>query len=573
MKTEFYTIYNLFDTSALEDGVESAEGFNQNFANIELFKTGNRPAERMTLEQNFSVLDGSLEEMPDVPNDYAYFSNVMSNSDGYFTVNPKWKVTFSEKHSSVGLTLHFSKVFPDKIIVRWYDLSGLQISEMPYTVDSLHYYAGNQVEEYGSIEIEFIHTVPYHYVKMYYVQYGHEYIWGNDVIKDAKLSEETDNISDQIPINKLTMTFIDTEDEFNIGNTTGLHKVFQKKQKMYSYEKINGKEFLLGVFFLDKNTTTKNLSKLEAVDYKGILDNTDFRDGRVYDGELAGRVIEEIMATAGITDFEIDYGTYNTKLYGTLKIQTCRKALREVLFACGSVVETSRRDNVYIRKTDREIKSTIRRSRKFSTTLKTDYYISDVTVKYPVYTLSSEKKEVAKGHYTAGEHTIQLSNPAANITSNVGTITKQMPYYVVLNLTDDSDVVLTGNKWEKEDLAVTSSIVHLKSGESRKEKSFTGTLLNNAQAQVIADAILNYYQLQQIVECRYIGDSETPGTWTEIENSLTQNGNFAAGVESITTDLTGGFIQTAKFRGYYKLTSDFYYCGSELFAGENIGII
>lgn len=573
MKTEFYTEYHLFDTSALEDGVENAMGFNQPFANLSLFKTGERPPERMTLEQNFSILDGSMEEMPDNPTEYAYFSNVMSGADGYFETNPQFRVQFSEKHSSVGLTLHFEEVYPDYILIRWYDLSGIEISKKYFSVDSLDYYAENQVEEYGAVEIEFLHTVPFHFVKMYYVQYGHEYVWGMDVIKEASLSEETDIISDKVPINKLSMTFIDANEEFNIGNTTGLHKVFQKKQKMYSYEKIDGNSVLLGIFFLDKNTTTKNLSKLEAVDYKGILDNTDFRDGRVYNGDLAGTVIEEIMATAGITDFQIDNGTYNTKLYGTLKIQTCRKALREVLFACGSIAETSRRTDIYIRKSDRDIKSTIRRARKFSTTLKTDYYISDVTVKYPVYTLAAEFKEVAKGHYTAGVHTIQLSNPAVNITTNIGTITKQMPYYVVLNLPADADVILTGKKWEKEDLAVTSSIIHLKSGESRKEKSFTGTLLNYAQAQKIADSILDYYQLQQIIECKYIGGNETSGNWVEIENPLTQNGNFAAGIESLTTDLTGGFIQTAKCRGYYKLTSNFYFCGDELYTGEDIGIL
>lgn len=572
MKTEFYTVYNLFDTSALEDGTEDAMGFNQPFADLSLFKCGNRPAERMTLEHNFSVLDGSMEEMPDNPTDYAYYSNVMSNIDGYFAVNPKLRINFTEKHSSVGITLHFCEVYPDKITIRWYDLSGLEISEKGFEVDALDFYAENQIEEYGAVEIEFVHTLPYHYVKLYYIQYGHEYVWGTEVIKDSSLTEETDIISDQIPINKLSMTFIDKEEEFNIGNTTGLHKVFQKKQKMYAYEKVNGKPLLLGVFFLDKNTTTKNLSKLEAVDYKGILDNTDFRDGRVYNGDLAGPVIEEIMTTAGISDFQIDNGTYNTKLYGTIKIQTCRKALREVLFACGSIAETSRRTDIYIRKSDRDIKHTIRRARKFSTTLKTDYYISDVTVKYPVYTLAAESKEIVKGHYAAGEHTIQFSNPAANVTANEGTIIKQMPYYVVLNLTADADVVLAGQKWEKEELSVTSSIVHLKSGESRKEKSFTGTLLNYAQAQTIADIILDYYQLQQIIECKYLGDHETSGNWVEIENPLTQNGNFAAGIESLTTDLTGGFIQTAKCRGYYKLTSDFYYCG-ELYAGEDLGIL
>lgn len=572
--TGFLVEYQLFDTTALADGVEDAKGFNQPFANLPRIKKNKKPADYGTLEQNFFLLDGSLSELPDAPEDLVYFSNVASEEDGYFAVNPKLRVNFTENHTSIGLTLHFSQDHPQEIRIRWYDLSGTQISVADFSVDSSDYFARNQVEEYGAVEIEFLKTVPYHFIKLYYIEYGHEYIWGEDVIKSATLQEETNMVCDQIPVNKLKFDFIDVKDEFNIGNTTGLHKVFQKKQKMLPYEMVDGKKMLLGVYFLDKNSTAKNVSRIDAIDYKGMLDNTDFKDGRMYNGEPAGKIIEEILSAAGISDFTIDGETYQIPLYGTLKIQTCRKALREVLFACGAVVNTSRLDKMDIHKTDREIQSTVQRGRKFSTTLKTDYYISDVTVKYKTWTLEEKVSELTKGTYGGGIHTIQLSNPAAEVTVSAGKIIKQMPYYLVLELPADTrtEVVVSGRKYTGEELSVTSSIEHIKSGEVRKSKSLTGTLLDYEAARRVADSILDYYQLQQVIECRFIGGGEIAGTWVEIENPRAGNGNFAAGVESLSTDLTGGFLMTAKCRGYYKLTSDFDYLG-ELYAGDEIGVM
>ena len=64
---------------------------------------------------------------------------------------------------------------------------------------------------------------------------------------------------------------------------------------------------------------------------------------------------------------------------------------------------------------------------------------------------------------------------------------------------------------------------------------------------------------------------EKAGDWAEVENTLQAHGNFVACIESISIDLVGGFIGTAKYRGYYKLTTEEYYSG-ELYADEEVGI-
>lgn len=592
MNTEFFVDYDLFDTTALQDAVESTES-NSAFADIGKIKDNVSAPAYGTLEHNFFVLDGSMEEFPDAPDNLVYFSEdfVQANDNYQYAGTELYAgddldgpvsdvytsqsviVQFTENHTSYGITLHFLDAWPLEIEVVWYDLFGILKSRKRFYPDSLAYFCRNQVEEYGRIEIIFLRALPYHNAKLQYIEYGTRITWGSDSIKSGKLVNDTDPISDKIKTDKLTFDFVDIEDDFNIGNADGLHRTFQKRQQMFPYEMARGKKIPLGTFFLDTNSTTKNISKISAIDYKGMLSNTDFKDGRIYNGDPAGDIIDEIMAAAGITDYVVDDETADTPLYGTLKIQSCQKALREVLFACGSIINTSHRTGAEIHKNTRAVTSCITRSRKFSTTLQTDHYVSDVNVKYKTWRLDDNVSEITKGTYGAGIHTIQLTNPAANMTASSGRILKQMPYYVVLEISSDarSEVVVSGKKYIGEELAVLSSIEHIKSGEVRSTKTFSGTLLDFEAAKRVADNILDYYQLQQIIKTKHLAEDEKAGDWAEIENTVLDHANFVAAIESLSTDLTGGFISTSKCRGYFKSVTDYYFAGGELYADEGMG--
>lgn len=574
MRTEFFVDYDLFDITALQDAQESTWS-NAPFADISLLKDNVSALNYATLEHNFFVLDGSMEEFPNEPNNLAYFSAVQSDENGKFSDETQIEIAFTENHTSYGLTLYFLDYYPLEIEIAWYNILGIIQSKKKFYPDSLRFFCKNQVEDYGKIVIRFLKGLPYHNAKLQYIEYGTKITWGNDTIKSGKLVNDTDPISDKIATDKLTFDFVDTTDEFNLGNTQGLHKLFQRKQKMLPYEVVNGVTIPLGAFFLDGNATSNNICKLSAIDYKGMLANTDFNDGRIYGGDKAGEVIAEIMSAAGIEDYTIDEETANTPLYGTLKIQTCQKALREVLFACGSIIRTARSTDIIIKKSDKIVMSAIGRARKFSTTLKTDRYVSDVTVKYKEWSLDEKISEIAKGTYGAGVHTIQLTNPATNLTTSAGTIVKQMPYYIILRIDADprAVVVISGQKYTSNEIAVTSSIEHIKAGEVRTAKSFSGTLLDFNSAQKAANRILEYYQLQQIVQTKYLTNDEIVGEWVEIENAIIGHENFTVAIESLSTDLTGGFISTARCRGYFKYVTDYYYADGELYTSKDMGEI
>lgn len=590
MKTEFWVDYDLYDTTALQDAAESTES-NSAFADLEMIKDNVPAFDYGTLEHNFFILDGSMEEFPDNPDNLVYFSKdfVQTNSSYRYAGTELYAgddmggavdevfrpqsivIDFTENHTSYGIMLYFLNEYPTEIRVIWYDLAGILKSQKIFHPDSPVYFCKNPVVDYGKIEIIFLRALPYHNVKLQHIRYGTTITWGTDTIKSGKLVNDTDPTSDKIKTDKLTFSFVDVDDEFNLGNADGLHRMFQKSQRMLPYEMVRGRKIVLGTFFLETFSTTKNITKMSAVDYKGKLSYADFTEGKFYSGESAGNVIDEIMAVAGITDYEVDEDTAGTLLYGTLKIQTCQKALREVLFASGSIINTSHRTGIEICKYNRLVKAKVGRDRKFSTTYQTEKYVSDVNVKYKTWTLDEKVSEITKGAYEAGIHKIQITNPAADLTTNAGLILEQKPYYVILKVTEPSEVVISGRKYVGEEIAATAGIEHIKSGEVKNAKTFSGTLLNFESAKLAADRLLDYYQLQQVIKTKHLADDEKAGDWVEIENTVLDHADFVVAIESLSTDLTGGFISTSKCRGYFKDTRENYYADDELYADEGMG--
>lgn len=570
--TSFEVIYDLKDTTALQDSIPSTMD-NQPFAVENLLKKNMLFPDYGTLEQDYFLLDGTMPELPDEPEGIPFWSSELSDSEGNFQNNPILTILFSENHTSTGLTFHFVGEVPLQMQIRWYDLDGNMIALKSFQPDMVDYYARNLVENYGRLEIEFRKTKPFRYVKLWGIDYGVVVTWDEDDIKTASLVEETDPISNTLKINKLTFQFIDRENEFNLANSEGLHKALQKKQHIEPYEIVDGERLFLGRYFLTTPGSEKSLAKMEATDYIGLLDDTDFKDGRVYNGELAGNVLADIFSGTDIP-FEVAEDVAATPLHGWLKIQTRRKALREVLFACGAVAETARRDNVWIYKPSRLIQSDIPRSRKFSTATKQDTYISEVSIKFTEYTEGAEEKELVKETtYPAGLNEVKFNSPVSALRVSTGEVVETKTNYIIFRLPEEAAVTIYGRQYSKQDITVSSSVPQLKAGENPKTKSFTGTLCNYSQAKVIAQAILDYYQLSLILNIRYLAAQEKPGQWAAVENTLVGRGGYAAGLESIKTDLTGGYISTAQLRGYYKYTSEFYYAGTELYIDESVGEI
>ena len=304
------------------------------------------------------------------------------------------------------------------------------------------------------------------------------------------------------------------------------------------------------------------------MDYLGLLESVKYYRGDVYNGALAGPILEHIFETASITNYTIDEDTYNTPIYGTLKPDTCRNVLREILFACQSTMDKTRRTGFNIIKRGKIIANNITRSRKISTKASKREYVSGVEVKYTELAVKADRSEILNGTYGAGDNLIIFNSPYTSIQSTVGTIIESGKYFCILRLAEESVVKLTGIGYDSSTLSTTYTEL-VSGGEVENVKSFNSEICNLEMARDLAERIYTYYTYKLTLDIQYLADSENILDWSTVENSDKDYKSYIAGFESINTDLTNGFIATAKLTGYYDYTNEELYTGTELYCGDN----
>lgn len=575
MRTTYPEAYfNFIDVTALSDS-HAASTSVKDFANTALLQEDIEQTVYGTMELNQFVLDGSREIFPRAaPEDVPFWSDEKSDESGCYTKNPTLEISFTETHGSVGLTLHFAEDIPAEILITWYTLYGTKLMAAVFYPDSMDYFCKLQVQNYGKIVIEFVRSgLPYRYARLDYIEYGRLWQLGRDNIKSASVYEEIDPTSSILSINTASIEIVDTANEFDLSNEAGLWKSLQKEQETTFYEYVDGKKVNCGAFYLDTWDSQSSLVKLSLIDLVGVMDKTNFYDGRVYNKVPAGSIIDAIMASCGMSDYSTEEEIRNTELSGWLGIQSHRAALQQVVFACGAVVDCSRGSSVKIYHPDRYVSRTIGLDRRFQGMKMTlDDYISTVAVSYSNYAPSEEVKEISKSVLPAGQTRIEFGGPylPESITASSGTVTEAAVNYCIIEMEEETECVLSGRAYEVTENACTASVKTIEAGENAKVQEYTGCTLMDAQrARESAERLLDYLQLRQEVELRYINDGEAVGQWCEI---MTKNGGHTTGILNQTLDLTGGNIATAKCRGYSRRTTADYFAGTEIYAGED-GII
>lgn len=569
MRTYCKAEMKFIDVTALSDASPSTDD-NQSIGNIELFEAEHLQEDYGTTELNQFVLSGEKSILPDAPEDIAFWSEE-SEDDCMFESNPKLRLQFTAQHTSAAITLYFIDVPPAELVVIWYTLSGTKLISKTFYPDSLVYVCNNPVQNYGRIEIEFIRTAyPKRYVKLQYILYGKYIVWDKDMIKTGKVQEDIDVTSATIPINKADLSIIDVNNDFDIGNEEGAWKSIQKTQKVNLTEYRGGEWIPIGAFHVDDFSFAKNVATFKLIDGVGLMDKYTFYEGRIYINELARNILQEVFAAAGITKYSIDDDVAKIQLTGYLGIQTCRKALQRICFACGAVADDSRSDTIKVYKPDRYVSYTVGTNRKLNghTKVSLDQYISGVSIECKSYAIEDKTTDIYKGSLQVGDTRITFSEPykPESITATAGTIRMVKTNYLIIHMEAAGECVISGRKYANTAFTYQKNVPLLEAGETESLKKFTDCTLHNAEKlPAIADSLLSYYALRKKVDMKYLEQQEQVGNWVNIES---MNGSTSTTlIESQNVDLAGGYIAVAKCRGYSTVVTDPAYTG-EIYAGE-----
>lgn len=573
MRTYCRAEMKFIDVTALADAAVTTDD-NQRIGSVGLFADQTKQSDYGTFELNQFILDGSKSVLPDNPSDIAFWSDALSMDDCTFETNPKITITFKEQHTSAAITLYFEDEPPAELKITWYTVAGTKLVTETFYPDSLIYVCNNQVQNYGKIEIEFVRTsFPQRYIKLQYILYGKYIVWDKDMIQTAKVQEDIDVTSATLSINEADISIVDMNNDFDAENENGGWKSVQKTQEVTLSEFNNGNMIPMGAFFIDDFSFSKNIAKFKLIDVVGLLDKYTFYDGQVYNNVRAEVILNAIFATAGIKKYTIDEEVGNILLSGYLAIQTCRKALQQVCFACGAVADDSRSDTIKVYKPDRYVKSTVGTDRKFNgnTKVSLEKYISGVNIEMKNYALEEKTSDIYKKTLQVGDTKITFSSPylPSSITASAGTLKEVKTNYLIINMPDAGQCHITGIKYANTAFSYEKRVDKIESGETENIKKYSGcTIYNSDLLPDIADYLLSYHALRKKVGMKYLVDLEQVGNWANI-NSIGGKTSTTL-IESQTLDLTGGFIATATCRGYSVVVTENYFAGVELYTGGDV---
>lgn len=578
MHTEPIISVKLVDVTAKKDSNVSMDG-NSEFADVLRLKEEKASIpDYMTLEWNYSLLDGSMSHLPDniEETQYPFFSSEMSNAEGEYSGAYVLDVNFTGPHSSAGVSFSFQGDHPKNIKIVWYAKAGAVLSERNFIPDELDYFCENKVENFYRILVTFEGSAaPYRFLKMENIEYGYELTFTAENVREAKVLEEIDPISSELRINTFDFKIYDPNREFNILNQKGKYSLFQSKQEINAKESVNGAIVDMGTFYLDSKESESEVEiSFHALDAVGVIDKTNFVKGKIYKDETAEDIIGDIMASAGWEKYEISDELKPIVLNGYIEICSHREALQQVAFALRAVVDCSRSDLIRIYRQNTSVDGKLKDDRIFieGEKVSAKEYVSKVDVTMHSYELSSEESTVFDGILSAGLNEVTFSEPVTNIQATAGTIEESGVNYVLIRANSSTECKITGNVYKDVKSTFSRSTNTPESNETEKTVSVDGaTLIDKSNAYLVSEHVFDYYSNRRKLNIRYVMESERTGRWTSVKS---QYGMYVNGViESQEIDLAGGYIASASLTGYNTSETDFIYTGMEAYTGERIGVI
>lgn len=561
MRTSAKIVFGLYDITAKDDSNLSIDD-KQTFSDLDELKQDNvNEIKYATLEKNYFNLDGSkvLLEYNAKAQGIGLWSKSMSDSKGLFQKPPTLLITFSQVHSSNGITFQFSEDnYCNDLNIKFYNNDTL-LKDLSFTPNESTFFCSEIVENYNKLIITFKKTNnPYRYLKLINIVYGQNRVFTPSEITSANILEEIDPLSNEISINTLEFSIFSRDEAFNMLNPKGIYKLLQSRQMFRVYEMNDGIEINMGTFYLDEwKNETEAISNMKAIDLIGLLDKTTYYGGIFYDEQI-DIILIRILETANMDEHTITFDDDNLRkihLSGYIPICTHREAIQQVLFSAGLVADCSRSKKIKIYKLkDSNVKNIpYDRKKQDSETVELNDIVTGVQVTSHQYLYNtnnqvySEKKELYNADLEVGEHFIKFSEPVYGITVEGATLLDFSCAYAKVNVTTKGNVKIEGYEYYHVTKVYESKIETKDNDKENILQVTDATLISDNNAQEVADRILNYYQNTYKMNVDFKIEDESISD-TAIVDTL-YNQKLKGNIKKMDIDLTGGFIASSTIIG------------------------
>lgn len=532
-----------------------------------------------TLESEQWLMDGSFSFFPEVPEQYFWglWSTTQSDKIGVFADPPVLDITFTQDHSSSGLTLHFYSPTEDwasRIKIQWFSQDGGLISTALFYPDSVDYYCAKKVENYRRIRIHFLETNhPGRYLKLAGIDYGVYLHFSGHEIVEAHVLEECDPLSSEISINTLNVSLYNKEGRFSILNPEGYFDVLQHKQKFTVWEDVKqdarstgSVSYCMGTFYLsDWSNSGDTLADFSAVDAIGLLDGAPF-DGGIYN-TTAAELAEAILTGYSYT---LDESLAAERVQGYIAAGTRREALQQFAFAIGAVVDCSRGELIRIAPAPSKASGMITYDRKLQDGSKVTLnpLITAVAVTAHRYLPGEATEELYRDTLDPGIYRVTFNAPAVvdSLTVTGAELTESGVNLCTLTVAKAGEVCVTGRKYTDSTVVLRRTAANLPPNAQDNELTVTdATLVGPSRAEAVAVRVLEHYAQRYEQNFSMVAGDEKLADRLIIQSF---GGEMVRGVlTKLEFDLTGGFLADAKVIGR-RLTSNAGAYAGEIHAGE-----
>lgn len=487
-----------------------------------------------TLEQDYWKLDGSFSIPPKVAEtgyQIGWWSDEISDANGDFSVPQELTITFDTTHSSIGITIDFDRLAyeyaKDFDIIYYDDADNILHTENVTDNTDGRYILTQNVSDYKKIKISITSTSnPLRRARIFEIDFGIIYTYGNTDIINMNMLEELEPTSGNLASNEFKFTLDNQSQLFNILNPTGIYSYLQRKQTirpaigLYNDDAGFTEYVNLGVYYLQEwKDNSESLDVIfTARDVLQLLSESIYKTS-VYGTQSLTDIIDDIMASAGITQYEVDSALDSINVTSFVYPCTHREALQTVAMAGNAVCYSDRDGVIQIKQLGSTAsgKEILFSDAYQKPEIVLDRLINSINVNVNTYTARASSEEIAKQTInitTTVDVWVDYSSPAQNVSASAsggGNTINSATYYTngcLLNITANGDVTITvtGKILDKTTVVANSNSI------ANREQEYAVNIDNNlvdskALAQDIGAWLLDELSQNRLIyKTRYSGD-------------------------------------------------------------------
>lgn len=274
-----------------------------------------------TFEKDYWRLDGTFCLPPKKSEaaadglELGWWSNTLSDANGVFTPTQVVACTFTNDHSTAGITIAFDPAtdeYAADFDIDVFNGANTVIDHLSVTGNTKSLYVYRRgLDKYRKIVITIRKWAkPYRRARITEIDFGLVEVYTGEKLIKMNLIEEMNVTGDTIPANELKFTVDNTDREFNILNPDGFYKYLNKRQEVNAsigievapdvFEYIDIKKYYLTDWQSNEGALTTTFTARDALE---LLDQYEYNSP--YTETLYG-LAADVLTKAGITGYYLD---------------------------------------------------------------------------------------------------------------------------------------------------------------------------------------------------------------------------------------------------------------------------